>query len=166
LMIRDGVPRRPGGQQADVAPELTAGERRLTLRPRRLVPDLRGLLHGSNRVLDAHQHRSLERLQGAAARDRHGSGCHSYVVRRLPQVVAIVLAEGEPEAVKLAAHGLYVLCGCLAAVLWVLHELGPCRRGVAEPGQVERHRSLLRSNHCGRTYWLDARTIRLVARST
>ena len=51
------------------------------------------------------------------------------VVRRLPQVVGIVIAEGVPEPVKLSAHGFDVLLGGGSTVLRILDQTCP-RSGV------------------------------------
>ena len=70
-----------------------------------------------HRLLDRQQHGRLVLAERPAARDRQGDRGHRHVVRRLPEVVAVVLAEGVPEAVELPARRLDVRASSLASIL-------------------------------------------------
>ena len=100
------------------------------------VLDRRGLLHGGQRLLNGQQDSRLEGAQRSASADRDRRGGHRDVIRSLPQVVSVVIAEGIPETVHLSADRFDVLLGCRAAVLGVLDELRPCCWRVTELGQV------------------------------
>jgi hypothetical protein len=65
-------------------------------------------------------------------------GGHRHVVGRLPKVVAVVVPERVPEAVKFAADRLDVLLRGSPPILRLLDEPRPCFGRVAEPRQIER----------------------------
>ena len=113
-------------------------ERRVTLRffSWRLILDRRGLFQGFERILDGQEDGRLDGAQRSAGADRKRGGRHRDVVRSLPQVVPVVIAEGIPEPVQLSADPFYVLLGRGSAILGILDELRPCGRCVAEPCQV------------------------------
>lgn len=69
----------------------------------RSVPDLLGLAKCVHRFLDGQEDGRFERTERTAASDRQRNRGHRYVVGGLPQVVAVVGAEGVPEAVELPA---------------------------------------------------------------
>src|SRR3972149_172542 len=127
-----------------------ADQRAMGLEPGRLlsfisrwaISDRRGLLQGCERLLNCEQDGGLEGAQGSARADCDHCRCHRDVIRRLPQVVPVVIAERIPEAVQLSTDRFDVLGGRRSAVLGVLDELRPGLWRVAEPGQVERHRSV------------------------
>jgi len=66
---------------------------------------------------------------------------HRHIVRGLPQVVGIVLAEAVPEPVQLSTNRFDVALRCGPAVLRILDQLSPCFRRVAEPREIKGHAS-------------------------
>src|SRR5207247_2575096 len=74
----------------------------------RPVPDLLGLAQGVHRFLDGQEHCRFERAERTAAADRQRNRGHGHVVGGLPEVVAVVCAEGVPEAVELPTDRLDV----------------------------------------------------------
>src|SRR6266508_2636487 len=97
---------------------------------------IQGLLYGQ-------QHRRRQRAERPAA--RHGEQCAGGrgVVRCLTEDIAVVVAEGVPEAVQLAPGGFQQGPDRLPTVLRLLDQLGPRLGRVAEPDQVQRHCDLL-----------------------
>src|SRR5438093_11409672 len=81
------------------------------LRAGRTVRDAPSASEGVERLLDREQDRGLELRQRAARADRDRDGSHRDVVRRLPERVAVVAAEGVPEPMELAADRLDVRRG-------------------------------------------------------
>jgi len=84
------------------------------------IHDRRGLFHGGERLLNGQQDSRLEGAQRSAGADRDRRGGHRDVIRRLPQVVSVVFAEGIPETMQLSPDRFDVLFGCRSAVLGVL----------------------------------------------
>jgi hypothetical protein len=62
---------------------------------------------------------------------------------RFAEDVAVVVAEGEPEAVQLAPDGFQQGPDRLPAILRFLDHLGPRLGCVAKPHQIQRHGDLL-----------------------
>ena len=86
------------------------------------VGDRLGVAKGVQPLLDCEQRCHLELRERAAAADCDCDCGHRDVVRRLPEIVAVVSAERVPEAVQLAVDRLDVVACSLAAVLGVLHQ--------------------------------------------
>ncbi len=105
---------------------------RKPLRAGRLVLDLPGPAQGIHRFVDRQKDRRLQRAKRPAATDRQRNRGHGHVVGSLPQVVAVVRAEGVPEPVELPADRLDVRLGGLSTVLRVADQPGPGLRRVAE----------------------------------
>ena len=59
----------------------------------------------------------------SASADRHRRGCHRDVIRSLPKIIWVVIAEGVPETVQLSADRFDALLGRRSAVLGVLDEV-------------------------------------------
>src|SRR4026208_544759 len=117
-------------------------KQRLALLPRRPILDRLGLLKGCNRLFNREENRRVNRAQRAAGAEGERRGSHRHVVRRLPQVIAVVSTETVPEPMQLAAYGFDVLLGSCATVLRMLDELCPRFGRVTKPGKIEGHRSL------------------------
>ena len=73
------------------------------LRSGRPVGDRPRTAKGVQGLLDCEQRRRLEFRQRATAADRDRDCGHRDIVRRFPEVVAVVRAERVPEAVQLPA---------------------------------------------------------------
>src|SRR5919106_1734353 len=106
----------------------------------RAIGDRRSLLQGGKCFFNGEQNGRLKGAQGSAGADGDRRGRHRDVIRSFPQVVAIVIAEGVPEAVKLSADRFDVLHGRGPAILGILDQPCPRLGRVAEPGEIHRHR--------------------------
>ena len=110
------------------------------LRAGRPVLDFRGLAQRLDRFVDGQKDRRLNRAKPTSATYRQCNRGHRHVVRGLPEVVAVVFAEGVPEPVELSTNRLDVVLSRLPTVLAVSDQPSPRLRRVAELRQVERHR--------------------------
>src|SRR5437763_1183026 len=99
----------------------------------RAVMELLGLAQGIQRFVDGQKDGRFERAERTAATNRQRHRGHGHVVGGLPQVVAVVFAEGVPEPVEFSADRLDVRLSGLSAVLWVADQPGPSLRRVTEP---------------------------------
>jgi hypothetical protein len=110
--------------------------------PRRTIGNCRGFLEGRECFLDGEEHRRLDRAQGSAGADRECDGCHRDVVRRLPEIVSVVFAEGIPESMQLPTDRFDVLRGRRSAILRIFEQARPGLGRVTESCEVHRHRLL------------------------
>src|SRR5687768_14300461 len=89
------------------------------------------------RLLHPQQNRGLDRTERASPTNGQRDRGHRDIVRRFPEVVSIVRAEGIPKPVQLPADRFDVGLGGLSTVLRIFDHPGPCLRRVAEFGQIK-----------------------------
>src|SRR5262245_61706968 len=134
------APRRPASVTADVARRTdssgVAGTRMFAramrtllmgplLRPRLPVADLPSLAQSVHRVVDGQEDRCFERAERTTAGNCERDCRHGHIVWRFPQVIAVVCAEGIPEAVELPTNRLDVRPSSRLPVFRVADQPGP-----------------------------------------
>src|SRR6266513_1638856 len=112
--------------------EMPTADLAQALRSGRSVLDLLDLAQRLHRFVDGQEDCRFERAERTATANRQRYRGHGHVVGSLPEVVAVVRAEGVPEPVELPSYGLDVGLGGGSAILWIADQPGPSLGRIAE----------------------------------